>query len=324
MTPKPWRRAAFVLLVGAWAWAGGVPSKATKASADETGTSNAPPAVEESPPTVPLERPADYLSAEGQPSSGVTLPPARGASPPPGHEEMAARFHALVQGLSVGAAQLRGLAGWGGEAKAAPEPPADRYAQLAEQLFDAQAPLHEAAVTTFLTVRPQDVTDKKVRGRIAKGYKYVAFETTAHTAEAVKGLVLWGGKFSAPLLIELLEKGTAGADEAIYDGLGTLATPEAAEAVVKRVGAAVGSEAIFACLRKMGPAAESPLIGALPFETPEANLGAITVLGEVGTRKSTAILREASKSENEEISAAALEAIRKIQERQRAATKANK
>jgi hypothetical protein len=43
------------------------------------------------------------------------------------------------------------------------------------------------------------------------------------------------------------------------------------------------------------------------------------VLGEIGTKKSNAILRQATKSENEGVAAAALEAIRKIQERQRAA-----
>lgn len=196
---------------------------------------------------------------------------------------------------------------------------ADFHAQLAELLFDAQAPHHEQAVLALLEVKPKDVTDKKVRARIAQGYKHVAMETNAHQAEAVRGLVKWGGKFSAPLLIELLEKGTAGAEDAIYEGLGAFGTAEAAKVVVERMGTGANSEAALACLRKMGDIAEAPLIGALPFETPEANRAAIELLGDVGTRKSNAILRQATKSENEDVAAAANEAIRKIQERLRAA-----
>jgi HEAT repeat protein len=168
-------------------------------------------------------------------------------------------------------------------------------------------------------VKPADVTDKKVRARIAQGFRQVAFETGAHTAEAVDGLVLWGGKFSAPLLIELLEKQT-GAEEPIYKGLGKLATPEAVDAVVKRLGTSgTGSEAAFACLKTMGPVAEEPLVAALPFESPESNIAAIGVLGEIGTKKSNSILRQATKSENPEVSDAAKDALRSIQERQKKA-----
>lgn len=197
----------------------------------------------------------------------------------------------------------------------------DYHAQLAECLFDAQSPFHEKAVLALLSVRPSDVADKKVRGRIAQGYRAVAFaEGSPHAALGVRGLVAWGGKFSAPLLIELLEKGNGGAtgmEEALYEGLGTVATPECAAAVVAQLGAATSSPAAVECLRKMGPVAEEPLVAALPFESAEANLAAIKLLAECGTRKSGTILRRATKSENEDVATAALEAIRKIRERER-------
>jgi hypothetical protein len=199
----------------------------------------------------------------------------------------------------------------------------DYHAQLAEHLFDAQSPFHEKAVQTLLNVPREEVADKKVRGRIAQGYRQVAFaEGSAHAAAGVRGLVAWGGKFSAPLLIELLEKSAAagggtGVEEALYEGLGSLATPECAAAVVERLGAATSSPAAVACLRKMGPVAEQPLVDLLPFESADANLAAINLLADVGSRKSNAILRKATKSENEDVASAALEAIRKIRERER-------
>jgi hypothetical protein len=41
------------------------------------------------------------------------------------------------------------------------------------------------------------------------------------------------------------------------------------------------------------------------------------LLADIGTRKSNAILRKATKSENEDVASAALEAIRKIRDRER-------
>ena len=195
------------------------------------------------------------------------------------------------------------------------------HAQLAEHLFDAQSPFHEKAVLTLLNVPPAEVADKRVRGRIAQGFRQVAFaEGSTHAATGVRGLVAWGGKFSAPLLIELLEKGAgggSGVEEALYEGLGSLATPECAAAVVERLNAATSSHAAVECLRKMGPVAEEPLVESLPYESAEANLAAINLLADIGTRKSNAILRKATKSENEDVASAALEALRKIRDRER-------
>ncbi len=210
------------------------------------------------------------------------------------------------------------------------------HAQLAELLHDSQSQFHEQAVLALLTVQPNDVADKKVRQRIAQGYRYVAFETNAHADEAVQGLVHWGGVHSVPLLVELLgggggaggmERGGGGpvSEQAIYDGLAKFATPEAATAIATRLSeSATSGDAAFECLRTMGVVAEAPLLKVLPFESPEANLSAVGVLGDVGTKKSIAVLRRAAKSENADIVDAALGAIRAIQERERAAAAAAK
>ena len=196
----------------------------------------------------------------------------------------------------------------------------DYHAAMAEILYDPQSPHHQRAVTELLEVKPADVGDKKIRARIANGYRELAFaENSSHGPAAIDGLVHWGGKFSAPLLIQLLEKPTGGNDEAIFTGLGKAATAEAAAASVKRLesNSSAGGEAAFAALEAMGPVAEPTLIAALPFEQPDSNRAAIEVLGEIGTRKSLSILRRAAKSENEEVKEAALAALRSIQERLR-------
>jgi HEAT repeat protein len=196
----------------------------------------------------------------------------------------------------------------------------DYHAAMADLLYDPASTHHQRAVTELLEIKPTDVADKKIRARIANGYRQLAFaENSSGSPQAIDGLVHWGGKFSAPLLIQLLEKQSGGNDEAIFRGLGKAATPEAAAAIVKRLetNSGAGGEAAFAALSAMGPVAEPALIGVLPFEQPESNRAAIEVLGEIGTRKSLSILRRATKSENEEVREAALAALRSIQDRLR-------
>jgi len=240
---------------------------------------------------------------------------------PPGAEGGQPTFETVAAGFGEFATKLAAFVPSG-----APGEPIfyhrDYHAQLAECLFDAQSPFHEKAVLTLLNVSPREVADKKVRGRIAQGYRAVAFaEGSQHAASGVRGLVAWGGKFSAPLLIELLEKTSAGGggdvDAALYEGLGVLATPECATAVVARLAVSTSSPEAIECLKRMGPVAEEPLLAALPFEAAEANLAAINLLAESGTRKSNTILRLATKSENADVARAALDAIRKIRDRER-------
>jgi hypothetical protein len=284
---------------------------------------------------------------------------------------------------------LNQVVGGGGPPAPLPPPGAPApfdYARLAALLHDAQSEFHEYAIMTLLEVNPENVTDKATREQIAKGFRFVAFESGAHTAEAVQGLVMWGGKYATPLLVQLLDPQAAAAaggegmgapvdggreagmdggfgrpemdsglggdsgledrgmeggrggefggapggfyggmpaigpevEVAIYEALGKLATAEGAAAVVARLqtSATTNAEAITASLTAMGAVAETALLEILPFEnSTEGNLTAVRVLGEIGTRKSLAILRRASQSENQEIADAALESLRMIQER---------
>jgi hypothetical protein len=275
----------------------------------------------EEPSDAPPEAAADPAAdPSAMPEAGGELVDQQQAAPP---KDLKSRLGEMY-GMLAAAAQAKQAAA---DAKAAlgPQPAdPDYHAQLASLLLKPDSPHHQRAVTALLEVKPADVADKKLRAQIAKNYRELAFGAGAHAAEAIDGLVLWGGKFSAPLLIELLEKQSGGDEAAIYNGLGQVATPEGAAAVVKRLesGGGSGGEAAFACLKQMGPVAESALVAALPFDSPESNRAAIEVLGQIGAKKSTAVLRKASKSENESVKNAALEALKAIQARQAAQRKA--
>ena len=113
----------------------------------------------------------------------------------------------------------------------------DYHAKLAEMLTEGSVFDRRQATQKLRHVKPQSVTDPEVRAQIARGYRDLAFESPHVEPDVIKGLVVWGGKHSVPLLIELMEKQSRmKVDEAIYDGLAEHPTPEGAEAVAARVG----------------------------------------------------------------------------------------
>ncbi len=193
----------------------------------------------------------------------------------------------------------------------------DYLERMADLLLDPHAPRHRVALQALLNVDPDEVTDKDLRKRIARGYREAAFNSPFDQDAAIRGLVLWGGKFSVPLLIEILEGEKLGASSAVFDGLAEYPTPEGAAAVAGQISNFFSGEKAIECLRRMGPDAEEALIDVLPAEDPEVNYAAIGVLAEIGTSKSFAILKLAGRSQNLDIRRAAADATRLIKERER-------
>src|SRR5690606_1646812 len=103
--------------------------------------------------------------------------------------------------------------------------------------------------------------------------------------DAIRGLVIWGGKHSAPLLIQLLEQERFRVPEALLDGLATYKDPKGAEAVCKLLGRIPSHDKAVSTLRKMGDVAEDALMKAAPSNDPKVSLAAIELLGDVGTNK---------------------------------------
>jgi hypothetical protein len=189
------------------------------------------------------------------------------------------------------------------------------HAQLAKLLADKQSEHHGRAVEALARLDPAKVADKKLRTEIAREFRTLATSPDANET-SIRGLINWGGKFSGPILVAMVKNGQMSNKQALFEGLATYPTAEGAEAVFAQLAAGGDREAAAAALSKMGPVAEDAMLPKLPAESAEVNLASVKVLGDVGTAKSIAILRRATKSENEEIKEAALEAVRKIRARE--------
>jgi hypothetical protein len=137
------------------------------------------------------------------------------------------------------------------------------YARLAQLLNSNDTFGKREAASTFLRVRPSDVANPETRKLIARGYRSLAVEDRGGLQdEAIQGLVIWGGKYSVPVLIELMEKeGTKlGASEELFAALSKLKDPRGAEAVAQYLGNFFSHDRAVSALRTMGPAAEDALI----------------------------------------------------------------
>jgi hypothetical protein len=220
---------------------------------------------------------------------------------------------------SFRAAMRRGLAGVAaGDLDSEPsrfDPPTD-IEDFAELLADEHAPHHDEAVRKLLSMTPADVKDKKLRGKIARGFRELALGSHFDRDDAVRGLVIWGGKYSVPIIVQLLDEDRPGPQEAIFRALGDVPTAEGAAAATRHLGNFFNHDLAVAALRRMGPVAEDALIQAAPADNEDVSLAAVALLADVGTDKSLAILRKATRSRNYAVKEAAYASIRAIRTRQ--------
>jgi hypothetical protein len=192
------------------------------------------------------------------------------------------------------------------------------YARLAQLLNSTDTFGKQEAAQTLLRVRPGDVANAETRKLIARGYRSLAMEGRGHRQEeAIRGLVIWGGKYSVPVLVELLEKDGQHASDELFTALGQLKDPRGAEAVARHLGNFFNHDAAVASLRRMGSAAESVLIDAAPSNDAKVSLAAVQLLGEVGGETSLKILQRAAQARNPEIKQAARNSIKRIRTRQK-------
>src|SRR5689334_24340696 len=110
--------------------------------------------------------------------------------------------------LIVAAGSLAAFADESTNSSAASAAPADsnlqrEYARLAQLLNSTDSRGQSEAAESLLKVRPSDVADPNTRKLIARGYKALATEKHGFNKEkAIEGLVIWGGKYSVPILVE--------------------------------------------------------------------------------------------------------------------------
>jgi hypothetical protein len=177
---------------------------------------------------------------------------------------------------------------------------------------------------------PNQCTDKATRSGIARAYKEAVGESDLPSEvriDAVEGLVNWSGKYSVPILIDLLERGK---DYFIHDrdlaativtALGTARDPKAVEPLTRLLADTkfgikmVEKPTVAVALTKIGAPAEQAMMDLAPHNDPEVSILSIQILGEIGTQKSVPLLRKARQSRNPLVRDAAKQAMDKINDR---------
>lgn len=194
----------------------------------------------------------------------------------------------------------------------------DYYEKLAERMTSQWRDVQSDALDKLLRADPL-TAESAARKKIAQNFKELAFNGHGdEQRKGIEGMAKWGGKFSVPLLLELLEQHGA-PKESIYNALGDLKDERAAVPVATKLNDFFDRSHAHNCLRRMGPAAEAGLIQVAPSNDARVCLIAIELLGECGSGKAIPTLREAQKSRNLQVREAAKLAVRKIRERQKQA-----
>ena len=175
----------------------------------------------------------------------------------------------------------------------------------------------EKALQRLAAIDPKSV-DSKVRKQVAKALREKALEAGPFELEnSVKALTNWGGKYSVPILIEMLgsSRGSQKKD-VLFQAIAKYPTKKGADAVAEYATDFFNGEQAINCLSRMGAVAEDALIRIAPTNEFKVSRFAITQLGEVGTSKALPILRKAKKSTNREIVELAKASIKQIEERE--------
>jgi hypothetical protein len=196
----------------------------------------------------------------------------------------------------------------------------DYHKRLSELMWDAEKrKVNPEAVEALLAVTDVARMDKEVRKKVAQNFRAIAMEDTLAYGRAVDGLVHYGGKFSVPVLIELLDRPSGRIDREIFAALAKLKDRRGAVVLAERLANDSEREAALTALREMGPVAEGPLLEAAASDDTRVVGQVIAVLGQMGTKKSYPTLRKLTQEEDEEISTAAKNALAKIEYREKAA-----
>lgn len=193
------------------------------------------------------------------------------------------------------------------------------FDRLAEIVMNGEHFKRQQAVQVLLRTPPSKVTSEQ-RKKIAKAFKMLAEEEHGFQQEdAIKGLVIWGGKYSGPILVKLLKTAQHFDEERIIKALGQIKYGKAAPLLVDKLGDWHMHKVAFEALREMGEEAEDALLVVAPTSDADICLAAVQLLGDCGTAKSLPILRKGTTSRNWRVRDASKESIRKIMARKNGA-----
>jgi HEAT repeat protein len=182
-----------------------------------------------------------------------------------------------------------------------------------------EAEIRKGALKVLLRVPNEDVPDRETLGRIAKGIRELASKSFLpdEVDEAVVGLVKWGGKYSAPILIEMLKEHRARPSNLHIQAIASFPDVATADVLAEQLDVVFDETRAQAAagLRRMGPFAEDALLKVAPSNNESTSLAAIELLGELGTKKSLTLLQKAGQSRSRSVREVAAFAIEQINQR---------
>ena len=195
--------------------------------------------------------------------------------------------------------------------------------KISDLLLVADLDLPEARqlAAQLVLVDPNKVSDTKIKHKVAKVFKRIAFESKINGELGVRGMSRWGGDAAIPYFVELLDMKIFHGEEAIYSALSESEDPRASEAIALRLGSFFDGQRAWAALRRMGPAAEPGLIVAVSSSDPDVCLGSIALLAKHGTEASLSVLSEAQRKGTPVVRREAQRAAIKIRTRARRAAR---
>ncbi|HLA85233.1 MAG TPA: hypothetical protein VJL29_10595 [Thermoguttaceae bacterium] len=200
----------------------------------------------------------------------------------------------------------------------------DYFEKMAERMMSDDPFVRNKAIEAMAEADPSRVTSPETRKMIARHFRSLLFESHFIDQEkCIKGLVLWAGKYSVPVLLELLEtdKISIGNRAVFFRTLGDLKDPRAARPVAKELKDPNSQEGALECLRRLGPAAEDAILEAFPTLAPWDHIKIVQLLGDCGTNKSLRLLREGQRSRNLALRMASKQAAAAIRKRRDEARK---
>jgi hypothetical protein len=195
---------------------------------------------------------------------------------------------------------------------------ADDYAKLAEAAGSSNDVKKKEAIESLMRVSPSQVSSLETKKKIAKVFRQLSEDQDSSVrGDAIDGLVKWGGKYSGPILLKMLEKSpTPFETNRVIKAIGEIGYAEAAPALISRLADLNCQHAAGVALKELGAEVEDALIDGTRSKSNDICVAVIKLLGESGTTKSLPVLRDGASHADSLIRSASKEAIRKIESRQ--------
>jgi len=166
----------------------------------------------------------------------------------------------------------------------------DYWKQNLDDMLQAHLLNRNKAIARLAKADPEKVPSGDLRKEIARAFKEVALDRRIDgfaRANAVEGLATWGGTYSVPLLIQLLESDDRLVHQACYPALAKLKDERAIEPVTRRfVGDFAERREAAECLAAIGSKAEDAVLKLARPDDMSLARETVVLLGKIGTKKS--------------------------------------